>query len=56
MYEWIVTRQDLSICCKRCGASYSPKLPVPVNIYSAICAAFVIDHRDCVQQNSDRPS
>ena len=46
-YEWIVTKQDLSMCCKRCGQTYKPSLPAPVLIYLAICKAFAKGHKDC---------
>lgn len=47
--DWIVTKQhDLSMVCLRCKRFYRPSLPTPIYIYSAICAAFIEEHKDCL--------
>ena len=46
-YPWIVLRGVGELRCERCGDTYLPTLPAPMNVYIAICNAFVRGHRAC---------
>jgi len=46
-YPWIVLSDPGNLLCMRCGKSYQPALPAPINVYIAICKAFTSDHRRC---------
>lgn len=48
-YEWIVLNaiRGGTLECRRCGQSYTPNYPVPIDIMSAIGKAFEKSHRGC---------
>jgi len=46
-YPWILMRGVGELVCERCGLSYQPNLPAPINVYLAIVKAFAEDHRKC---------
>ena len=46
-YPWIVLRGVGELRCERCGHSYRPAMPAPINVYLAICKAFTSEHRKC---------
>lgn len=33
--------------CLHCGGEYTPALPIPVRLMSALCKAWAADHRRC---------
>ena len=47
--DWVVilTTQGGALFCLRCGQSYTPNLPAPVDIVAAVGKAFERTHRKC---------
>ena len=45
--DWIITTPKLDLHCKRCGESYQPSLPVPVDMWVAMGEAFIKTHKHC---------
>ena len=33
--------------CERCGATYAPTMPAPINMFVAMTEEFIRAHRDC---------
>ena len=51
--DHVVTREDLSIKCTRCGEILEIKLPVMVDVYTAAGKAFLRYHRHCKPNPSE---
>ncbi len=47
MSDWVVALQDMGLHCKRCGETYSPRLPIPVYLWIALQEAFLDVHQEC---------
>ena len=48
---WIVAHSGtMAMECQRCGATYAPRLPVPVSVWVAMSRAFIKDHARCTSQ------
>ena len=49
--DWIIMHQEgYRFECLRCGWSYSPKLPIGVNMMIACMESFKKDHKHCKEQ------
>lgn len=43
----------LTLKCLRCGESYSPTMPIPVRLLSALTDAFHTDHERCQEEDDE---
>lgn len=50
--NWIVTTSKLDLHCKRCGESYQPNLPIPVDMWVAMSRIFIGRHKHCTANAS----
>lgn len=42
-----VVLQGSDFVCQNCGSRYTPALPAPINVATAMMNAFVKDHANC---------
>lgn len=51
---WIVAIADgrQTIKCKRCNASYTPNLPISIDMYISLSKAFIKTHKHCQAVNT----
>lgn len=50
MSEWVrMESGTMRIFCERCGQSYQPALPCPIQLMADIAKSFGKTHRDCEQ-------
>lgn len=42
-----VVMQGSDFVCQHCGSRYTPSLPAPINVATAMMQAFVKDHTNC---------
>ena len=43
-----------SFVCEHCGASYTPALPIPISMFSALTREFLKLHRGCPSPNKKK--
>jgi hypothetical protein len=53
--DWVVTNNDLSFECRRCGDRQPMASPINVSVYGAAAKAYMAIHRHCREPKQSTP-
>lgn len=55
-HPWVVVKTESNgsqtLLCKRCQQSYTPALPIPLNLFLGLLKRFHLDHKNCEEREA----